>query len=111
MAEYRGKNERVQGQQLKVQNLCVRFADTHLYVVDGSDVIVLVREPLSAVVSCVHQDDSAAGSAGLISIAASALSIVDKDTPYGAGGDASAIRVAAVTLAANDLLQIQYIAQ
>lgn len=111
MATFRGKDDEVQSQQLKVQELTVRKMDTHLYVVDGADVVVRIKEPLSAIVSCMFQDDSAAGSAGLITKAASALTIVDKDSPYGAGGDASAIRVAAVTLDTNDLLHIKYIAQ
>lgn len=105
------QNDKVQNQQLKVQELTVRFADTHLYVVDGADVVVKIGQALEAVVSCAHQDDSAAGGAGYLTIAAAALSIVDQDSPYGAGGDAKAIRVAAVTLAANDLLHIKYISQ
>lgn len=111
MATFRGKDDKVQGQQLKVQELVVRFADSHLYVVNGADVVVQLNEPLSAIVSCMHQDDSAAGASGLLTIAASALSIVDQDSPYSAGGDAGAIRIASVTLAANDVLHIKYIAQ
>lgn len=107
----RAQSDKVQNQQLKVQELVVRTSDTHLYVVDGSDVVVKIGQPVEAVVSCMFQDDSAAGGAGLLTIAASALSIVDKDSPYGAGGDESAIRVAAVTLAANDMLHIKYISK
>lgn len=105
---YRGQSDKTQNQQLRVQEVTIRQVDTQLYKVDGADIIVQIDEPLKAVVSVMHQDDSAAGSAGLITIASVALTIVDKDSPYALGGDASAIRVAGVTLAANDLLHVRY---
>lgn len=105
MATFRAKSDKVQNQQLKVQELTIRFADTQLYVVDGADVLVDVQEPVAAVVSCMHQDDSAAGADGLITIAAAALSVEDGDATD------STIRIDTVTLAADDVLHLKYITQ
>ncbi len=105
---FRNTDEKAMNQRLKVQELTVRFADTHLYSVDGADVIVKVGQPLTAAVSCLVYDDSVPG---VVVKPASTLSIVDKDSPYGAGGDASAIRIATLTLAANDVIRLQYITQ
>lgn len=104
---YRPQDDKVHNQKLKVQEITVRFSDKHLYVVSGSDVILLIKEPLQAAASCLFQDDSA----GTIApIAASALSIVDS-AAYTAGGDKKAIKVASVTLAASDVLHVKYIAE
>lgn len=107
---YRGKSAKTQDQQLKVQELAIRTTDNQMYVTDAGDVVVLIGEPVAAVVSVIHQDDSAAP-AGVLNLAAAALSIVDSTAPYAAGGDMSAIRVAATVLAAGDVLMVKYITQ
>lgn len=105
---FRGNDDKTLQQRLQVQELVVRIADTQLYVVDSSDVIVKVGDALQSIVQVLFQDNSAGT---LTPVAAASLSIVDKDSPYSAGGDEKAIRVASVTLAANDLLVVKYIAK
>ncbi len=103
----RAQSDKVQNQQLKVQEVAVRTADTHLYDTDSGDVVVLVDEPVEAIVSCIVVDDSVPG---VVVKAAAALSIVDSEA-YTAGGDESAIRVDTLSLAADDVLLVKYIAK
>lgn len=102
---FQSKDELVLSQQLKVQELVIGFADAGLYIVDGSDVIVPIREDISKIVLVTFKDDSAATNAP---IAAASLSIVDSSA-FTAGGDRKAIKVASVTLEADDVLCLKYI--
>ncbi len=104
---FRAKSDKVQNQQLKVEQVDVRFSDTQLYVVSASDVILLIGESVSEAVSVLFQDDSLGT---LTPIAAASLSVVDSSA-YTAGGDRKAIKVASVTLAASDLLYVRFIPQ
>lgn len=103
----RAQSDKVQNQQLKVQELAVRAADTHLFATDSGDLVVLVGEPVEAAVCCIVVDDSVPG---VVVKAAADLSIVDSEA-YTAGGDESAIRIGTLALAANDVLLIKYISQ
>lgn len=102
---FRSQDGKVQDQQLKVQELVVRKADTHLYDEESGDTVVLVNEPVSAVVSCMVLDDS--GPSATLKAAAD-LSIVDS-LGYTPGGDESAIRIDTLALAANDVIVLKYI--
>ena len=102
---YRAQDEKVQNQQLKVQEIAVRTADTQLYATDAGDVIVKLGQPVAAAVCCIVVDDSVPG---VVVKAAAALSIVDS-AAYTAGGDESAIRIDTLTLAANDVILLKYI--
>ena len=101
----RAQSDKVQDQQLKVQELAIRTADTHLYTTDAGDVVVLINEEVAAAVCCIVVDDSVPG---VVVKAAASLSIVDS-TAYTAGGDESAIRIDTLTLAANDVILLKYI--
>ena len=105
---YQAKDPQTLGQQLKIQELVVRASDTSLYVVDTGDVVVLIREPVAAVVLCLQHDNSGP----TLATVAMADLIISDSTAYTAGGDASAIRVNGIAaLDANDRLVIKYIAQ
>lgn len=101
----RATSQDVQGQQLKVQELPIRTADTNLYTNSGSDTIVKIGESVEAVVSCVQLDNSVPD---CVLIPAASLSVVDS-TAFTAGGDRMAIKIAGVQLAANDLFLVKYI--
>jgi hypothetical protein len=47
---FQAKDPSVLSQQLKVQELVIRAADTHLYTVSGSDVVIDIGEDVAAVV-------------------------------------------------------------
>ena len=102
---YLSGSDKVQNQKLKVQEVTVRFADTHLYATSGSHSVVLIGEALSAIVSLELLDDSASA---IVLAQASALSIVDSSA-YTSGGDESAIKVNNMQMASNDCLRVQYI--
>lgn len=102
---FRTTSNKVQNQQLKVQEVVVRFADTHLYSTSGSDSYVNIGEAMSAAVAIVHLDDS--GPACTL-LAASTLSLVDS-TAHTAGGDLSSIKVTGVQMAANDCFVVRFI--
>lgn len=104
---FRAKQDKVLNQQLQVQEVVVRKADTQLYATSGSDIILLLGEPLTAAVSVLFQDDSAGTVAP---IAAANLSIVDS-TAYTAGGDLKAIKVASLTFATSDVLIVRYVSK
>ena len=102
---YRSQSPRVADNQLEVQELCVhRDQDPNLYKVDGSDIIIYIDEPVKLVKSVVMADNSVPG---MVLIAASAISIVDS-VALTSGGDRKAIKLASLTLAANDSLIIKY---
>jgi hypothetical protein len=103
----RAQNEKVQNQLLKVQSIAIRTADTHLYEVDSGDVIVQIGQEVAAVVSCIVVDNSVPG---VVVLPAASLSIVDS-TAFTAGGDELAIKLDTLTLAANDIVLLQYIAK
>lgn len=103
---FQAKDVLVLAQQLKVQELCFSQADSNMYIVDGADIIVPIREALQSVLLCVIKDDSVPS---LVVKPAASVTIVDKDSPYGAGGDSQAIRIAAFTLAANDVVLLKYV--
>ena len=105
---FEAKTVAVLDQQNKVQELVVRAADTHLYVVDSSDVCVTIGEALAAVVMILSHDNSTAAPS-VISLKAADM-IISDSTAYTAGGDAKAIRCNGVAaLDANDVLLIKYI--
>lgn len=93
---YRGKSDETQQQQLQVQKLVVRGTDTQFFAPGtGSDTVVVIGQPLKSVTSCWFQDDSNAGSAGLLTVAAADLSIVNT-SDYGGSGTADAIKVTGI---------------
>jgi hypothetical protein len=98
---FQAKDPSVLSQQLKVQELVIRAADTHLYTVSGSDVVIDIGEDVAAVVCAIHLDNSAAatsGETGPIMVPAASLSVSGEN-----------ITVASVTLATNDVLIVKYI--
>lgn len=97
---FSAKSSKVRDQQLKVQELVIRYADLHLYSVSGSDVVVDIEEQVKAVVCCLVFDNSVPG---VVVVPAASLAI-------GNGvATGSKITVASLTLAANDVLVIKYI--
>lgn len=92
----RATSDKVQDQQLKVQELVIRATDTHLFENDGADTIVEIGEDVAAVVACLQLDDSAPG---VVMIAAASLS-VENDTQ---------IKITGAQLATNDVFVIKYI--
>ena len=99
-------SDKVQNQKLKVQELAIRFADTHLYSTSGSDTYIQIGDAVSAIVSVLNCDNSASA---IVMAQASALSIVDSSA-LTAGGDLKAIKVAGLQMAANDIFVVKYIA-
>lgn len=93
---YQSKDSRVLGQQLKVQEVVIRFADLGMYSVATNDVIVDLGETLSSVFSVIHNDNS--GPNALL-IAASAIALDDSEVTV----------TLAAPFAANDSLVIRYI--
>jgi len=103
---FQSKSPRVASQQLKVQELVIKHTeDQALYVVDGSDLILMVDEDVAQVKAVMHCDDSAAAVA---LVPAASVSVVDS-AAYTAGGDRKAIKLASFTLAANDCLVLKYV--
>lgn len=95
---YQSKDSGILGQQLKVQEVVIRFADLGLYTVSTNDVIVQLGETLNSVFSVLHCDNSVPGAA-LITAANTVVS-----------GSQVTITLAA-PFAANDSLVIKYIVQ
>ena len=98
---FQAQDAKILDQQLKVQDLTIRFADKHLYAVSGSDVVVDIGETLSACVLAIQYDNSAAASAGEtgpVMIPAASISV-----------SGTSITLASVTMAANDVLVLKYI--
>ena len=55
---YQSKDSAVHGLQLKVQELCVKLADSQVVSVSGLDVTIDVKEAVGEVRSAIHCDDS-----------------------------------------------------
>ncbi len=105
---FSSNSPRIANQQLKVQDLCVhKDQDTNLYVVSGSDVIIFIDEAVDIVKGCMLIDDSASET---LAVPAASLSVVDSSA-YTAGGDRKAVKLASVTLATNDMVQLFYVLQ
>ena len=95
---YQSKDELLLGQQLKVQELVIRFADSSLYSAAGSVVTVDFKEPLKSVACAEHCDDSGP-SVLLVAQASIAIS-----------GNSAAITLAS-PFAAGDALVLKYTIQ
>lgn len=93
---YNSKSSLIADQQLKVQELCVRFSDLGLYSQSGSTVTVDIGETPLEFVSVQHQDNS--GPSCVLNPAAS-----------NSISSTSLVMVLANALAANDCLIIKYI--
>jgi hypothetical protein len=90
------KDSLLENQQLKVQELCLRFADTSLYSAAGPVVTVNLQEPLEAIVYVEHMVN--AGPTDMLIAAASSVITAN-----------SVAITLAVPFAANDVLVIKYI--
>ena len=55
---YMSKSSLIADQQLRVQELCVRFSDLGLYSASGNDVTVVLGENIEAVAAAMHCDNS-----------------------------------------------------
>lgn len=84
----------IQNQQLKVQEVSIRFSDLGLYTASGSDVTVDLGEA-PTIVSVLHLDNSGPT---CVMIAASAIAV---------SGNSVTVTLGAA-FAANDILRIQY---
>lgn len=93
---YQAKDSQILGQQLKVQELVIRFADVGLYTASGTTVTVDIQETLSSVPLVLFHDNSAGT---LATLAQSAIAV---------SGDSVTVTLAAA-LAADDVLVIKYI--
>jgi len=93
---YQAKDSLILGQQLKIQELVVRFADVGLYTTATNDVIIDINETLSSVPVVLQHDNSAAA---VLSIAQSGIVV---------SGEQVTITLAA-PFAANDVLILKYI--
>lgn len=130
----RAYNQKVENQQLKVQELVVRFQDTQLMAASiASHSVILIGEPVDQVVLCLFVDDDVAD---VDCIAAASLSIVNSSdfnpktgaflgtSPHGrdsAGnqiaaaligknpGESDAVKVLNTQLAADDSFILKYI--
>jgi len=103
---YQAQNTAALNNQLKVQELTLTTLDSDIISVDGADLIVKVREPLDVLLKATKT--AAAGT--ITGVARASLTRVDSDNPAIAGKQ-DAIRVAATTLAAGDVLEIKYTSQ
>lgn len=103
---FQSNSPRVLSQQLKVQELLIKQTeDQNLYLVDGSDLIIFIDQPIANVKCVLFVDNSASET---LAVPAASVSIVDS-TAYTAGGDKQAIKLASFTFAANDSLILKYI--
>lgn len=96
-ASFQAKQSGILNQQLKVQELAVRFADLGLYTVATNVVSVDIGEAIDSIVLVTFKDNSAATNAALV---AANLSIVSSSI--------ITMDLGAV-FAANDVLLIKYI--
>ena len=92
---FQSKDSKVLGQQLKVQEIAVRFADKGLYSASGSDVTVDLSEA-HTIVSATHHDNSGPT---VVMIAASAIATSSTSSTITLGA----------AFAANDVLVLKYI--
>lgn len=102
---YQPKDDRVQQVQLKVQELCLKLSDSNVIVAVGDTVVVQVGEPVAAVRSVLHCDDSVPGAA---LIAQSAIAI---GTPSGGVANSQLTINLGLgnAMAANDSLIVKYV--
>lgn len=96
---FQAQDSQVQANQLAVQELVIKQGDP-LIAVSGADILVDVREPVAEIVLVLFKDDSAATIAPK---AQASLSIEDSATQTD-----SVIKIASLTLAANDVIVIRY---
>lgn len=92
---YDSKDSKVQKQQLRVQEVAVRFADKGLYTVSSNDVTVDLGEA-ATIVSVTHHDNSGP-TVSMIAAASIAVSGTSVTATLGAA------------FAANDVVVIKYI--
>lgn len=92
---YQSSDEQILGQQLRVQELCIRFADSNLYSASGAVVTVDLKQA-ATIVSVLHLDNS--GPTCVLNALASSV----------VTGTSVAITLANA-LAASDVLIIKYI--
>ena len=55
---YNSKSSLIADQELRVQEVCIRFSDLGLYSVSGNDVTVELGETLASVPVALHMDNS-----------------------------------------------------
>lgn len=96
-ASYQAKQSGILNQQLKVQELCVRFADLGLYTVSSNVVSVDIGENVDSIVLVTFKDNSAATNAAIVAANLSIVSSTIITMDLGAA------------IAANDVLLIKYI--
>ncbi len=89
---FRAKDDRIQQQQLEVQELTIRNVDNQLFGQNaGQDTVIILDQEVEAIVSCLFIDDSSAEN-GLVVVPAADLSIVDS-SDYGGSGTNDAIKI------------------
>jgi hypothetical protein len=93
---FQSKDSAILGQQLKVQEVCVRFADVGLYTASGNDVTIDLKETIESVPVVLNCDNSAPSA---ILIAQSAIAVTGSTVVITLGAP----------FAANDTLIIKYI--
>lgn len=96
---FQSKDVGILNQQLKVQEVSIRFEDTGLYTASGAVVTVPFNETIVDIVAVVHCDDSGPTA----QLVASASCVVSAST--------SMVITLANALAANDVLVIKYVTQ
>jgi hypothetical protein len=90
------KSAEIQNQQLRVQEVCIRFADLGLYTASGSDVTIDLGEVPVSKPHVLHLDNSGPT---CVMIAASAIAISSNSITVTLGA----------AFAANDMLIVKYI--
>lgn len=95
---YQAKDDLILGQQLKVQEVCVRFSDVGLYTVASNVVTVPIRETVTDVFLVLLKDNSA--TPVLSALPTASISIT--------GGGQSIACDLGVAFAANDCILIKY---
>lgn len=102
-------NQKVEDQQLKVQELVVRKTDTHLLSASvASHSIILIGEPLDAVVNVMLCDDSASAIVLVQAVSTSIVNSSDYNPTTGAdlgasshGRDSAGVALAAAAVGKN----------
>ena len=113
---YQSKDSAVLGLQLKVQELCVKLADSQVVSVSGSDATIDVKEVLADVRCAIHCDDSAAAPEdGVLLVSKASISYPDSvdpvtglPTPSVPGGKRVTLALSAA-LAADDSIILKYV--
>lgn len=102
---FQAKTTAVLNQQLQIQEVMVRAADTNLYVVNAGDVCIIVGEALDSCDSALFHDNSAATLTSVVAV----NRIISDSTAFTAGGDRKAVRLDGVAaLDANDSVIMRY---